>query len=62
MREIISSIKINISYISNVNYKKYQNKIYQIESLEFIENEDLTTLDDIIDYLEEEYSNIINDN
>ena len=35
MIDIITSIKIKISFI-NGNYKNYQNKIYKIESLEFI--------------------------
>ena len=45
MNEIISSLKINIPYISNEDYKKYQNDIYKIEYLDFID-EKLNTLDE----------------
>ena len=61
MKEIISSLKFNISYISNENYRKYQNQIYLIESLEFVEKNNLKSLEDIYVYLDEEYNNLFND-
>ena len=62
MKENISSFKFNISYISNENYRKYQNQIYQIESLEFVKENNLESLNDIHNYLEDEYNNLINYN
>ena len=56
MREIIPSLKFNISYISNTLYEAYQKKVHKIESLEFIEIEDdLNSLQAISDYLKDEY-------
>ena len=62
MKENISSFKFNISYISNENYRKYQNQIYQIESLEFVKENNLKSLNDIHNYLDEEYNNLYDDN
>ena len=55
MKENILSFKFNISYISNENYRKYQNQIYQIESLEFVKENNLNSLNDIHNYLVDEY-------
>ena len=62
MKENISSFKFNISYISNENYRKYQNQIYQIESLEFVKENNLKSLNEIYNYLVEEYNNLYDDN
>ena len=56
MKEIIPSLKFNISYISNTKYEMYQKNVDKIESLDFIKNEeDLDSLQEISEFLEEEY-------
>ena len=62
MKENISSKQFNISYISNTTYALYKEKINEIESLDFIENENLESLDDIDSYLKDEFLNLINKN
>ena len=61
MKKNINSIKYNISYISNTRYSTFQEKVYQIKSLDFINQENLESLNDIDDYLSEEYPNLMND-
>ena len=60
IKQIIPSLKINISYISNTNYSKFQEKIYKLKEIDF-SDEDLESLEDISTYLEEEYEDSIND-
>ena len=56
MREIIPSLKFNISYISNTKYELYQKNVDKIESLDFIKNEeDLDSLQEISEFLKDEY-------
>ena len=56
MKEIIPSLKFNISYISNTKYEIYQKNVDKIESLDFIKNkEDLDSLQEISEFLKDEY-------
>ena len=56
MKEIIPSLKFNISYISNTKYEMYQKNVDKIESLDFINNEEgLDSLQEISEFLEDEY-------